>query len=324
MESLYGFTDKDLVGHNVGKMVPDVLKSEHQDKIKDFFEREEELRPLLTTERVVFAKNQKNFLVPSSIMLKTMPEISGFVKIVAFITPLEKLNRGNSEEYQVGMLVENQNGGILHGLTEMCEKNYGIARSKIFGKKNDEFRLNKVFPDLFKEGSYQFGTEVEVEAKLDTTSLKRELGDEDDDKSLDIGVDNVIDIIEKNSVTLHDESENDIYRVRNVIVKAKAFPNESKLIFLTIKPSKTFLDQEMAELDIDKAEQGNESFKENNMKLKEPGTPKIKTEVQDDKRKLQEFFTTIKDNVLPKKIKTVVRLYVLSIVCILVVAGRPG
>ena len=324
VEILYGFTDKDLVGHNVGKMVPDALKSEHEDRIKDFFEREDETRPLLTTERTVYVKNQKNFLVPSSIMLKTMPEISGYVKMVAFITPLEKLNRGAYEEYQTGMLIENQNGGILHGITESCELNYGIARSKIFGKKNDEFRLNKVFVDLFKEGSYQFGMEVEVEAKLDTTALKRELGDDDDDQSFDIGVDNVIDIMDKNSVTLHDESQNDIYKVCNVIVRAKPFPNNSKLFFLTIKNTKTLLDQEMADLNADKGDLMNESFKDEKDRVREPGTPGNRNEIPEDKRKMQEFFTSIKDKVLPRKVKTVVRLYVLSIVCILVIAGKSA
>jgi PAS domain S-box-containing protein len=93
LETLYGFTDKDLIGQNVSKMVPEYYRADHEEHFKRFFEREEETRPVLNTERIVYAQNFRGYIVPSSIMIKTLPEVNGYLKIVAFLTPSDKLNK---------------------------------------------------------------------------------------------------------------------------------------------------------------------------------------------------------------------------------------
>jgi PAS domain S-box-containing protein len=315
VEDLYGMKDKDLVGHNVIKLVPDVLKDDHQEYLKDFFEREEEERPLLTTERIVYAKNSKNYLVPSSIMLKSMPEVTGYAKIVAFLTPLANLHKQDNDAAVAGLLVQNEQGGILHGVTEQCEKMYGIMRSKIFGKKNDEFRLDKIFPELFKEGTYPFEDGKEITTKLDTTSLKKVGDDESEEESIDLEADNLIDVLDKVDHNDEEDSKDLIFRIYDVKLKVKRFVQKKELWYLTIISDK--VENEAPELSEYMQENDNkEESKEETKEIQFQG----KNDNSEQKRKLQEFYTSIKEKNFPKKIKSMIRLYVLSILAILAMA----
>jgi PAS domain S-box-containing protein len=82
VENLYGYKIKDIEGNNVNKLIPYCYKEVHDHYFKDFFEREEETRPFLNIERNVFPMHKEGHLVASSLLLKCLPEIDGYVKMV--------------------------------------------------------------------------------------------------------------------------------------------------------------------------------------------------------------------------------------------------
>ena len=329
MEELYGYTDKDLVGQNISKIVPEYYRIIHEDNYKKFFEREEETRPILNTERTVYVLNFKGYIVPSSIMYKTLPEINGHLKLVAFITPIEKLIKSQQEQTQCGLLMILE-GGLIHGITENCDKLCGMRLGLVHSKKkNEEFSLEKLMPDLFTGDNFRKAKEGGVDLKLDTTKLNQDVGGEQEEDQFE-GTENkeypdelfdaVSNPVNGQIDTKKQRADDKRFAVSYIRVKAVQAEPNCKSFFLSYNVSKEKNYEEGELFDGKEIEElGQKEVRE--IVKRDAGQFSNKQDIPDDKRKIQEFFTAIKENVLPHKIKSMIRLYILSILSILTVAS---
>ena len=322
IETLYGYTDKQLVGQNISKLCPDFYMGKHEKYFEDFFMREDDDRTYLNTEQIVYAENLKGYVVPSSIMIKSLPEVMGHVKMVAFLMPVEKLKKSNNMSGGVkecGMLIEKESGGMLHGITENCTSAYGIRINMVYSKKNTDFRVEQIIPTLFLDDTFEKALESVdgIDIDMNTTVLKQENGADKDEDSFTIGLDNPNDLV-RDSNSDDEKDENKRYKEDNVRIKIKPADKKSTLYYLTFHSNQN---QNKEEGNLKELEYNDADVEMPPQVIEKEQTSSNRQEVSDDKRKILEFFTTIKDNLYPKKIKTMIRLYIFSVVVILVIAS---
>lgn len=98
---------------------------------------------------------------------------------------VEDLN-GEAQEAAI-MLFENTTGGILHGVTSPCADVYGITISLVNGNnnKNHEFRLDRIFPELFEKENFERALLLSIPTTLNTSKLREEFVIEQDEDSFD-------------------------------------------------------------------------------------------------------------------------------------------
>lgn len=318
VEQLYGFTEKDLVGHNINKLIPEFYKTKHEEYFKDFFEREDDSRPMLGTVRTVYAKNNKDYIVPSTILIKAVPEITGVFKLVGFLSPVDLPGKSSDNSEKVaGMLILPEQRGTLHGITENCTRFYGISKSLVFNKKNEDFRVADVVRDIFENNNLEKAKHEGVELYLQVGVLQQQTGSDQDDDTLDL--DELAGDIENR---LYDDDDNPLKNKDVILCRFKATAADAKTPLLYI----TFVPTDMAAInDEDYVPEGEEDELKELVKEREEDDAKYgigrgRQDQNEDRRRLQEFFTNIKETVFPSRIKTVVYLYIFSVLSILGVA----
>jgi len=322
IETLFGFTDKQIVGQNISKLCPTYYLPLHEKYFLDFFEREDDNRQWLNSEQTVYPESSRGFLIPTSIMVKSLPEIEGFVKMVAFLTPLDRLTKSPTDKYTCGILFSKEQNGIVYGVTENCYRLYGIHKYLVFNPKNEDFRLEHIMPQLFQDNNFALAEGLAgVEIEINTTSLRQESGADKDDESFELRLDNPQDLRESRSGA---ESEgNKMYREAKIVAKISPADKKSGLLYLN------FISVEDKQVDeIDEAEEAfndkeaKDAFVKDELEQTKANVKQgNRQEVPEDKRRILDFFTTIKESVFPKKIKTMIRLYVFSVLSILTIAS---
>ena len=76
IKKLYEFENRELIGQNISKIMPDVYQEAHEAFLQNFFVEDRVERDFINRERVAYAITKKGYLVPSSLMIKILPEMS--------------------------------------------------------------------------------------------------------------------------------------------------------------------------------------------------------------------------------------------------------
>lgn len=96
VKKLYEFNNKELIGAEVTKIMPPVYEKLHEQFLTDFFEENVTERNHLNHERLVYAISKRGYLVPSSLMIKVMPDLEdGNIRIVGFLSHDPQFERVN-------------------------------------------------------------------------------------------------------------------------------------------------------------------------------------------------------------------------------------
>jgi PAS domain S-box-containing protein len=156
VKKLYEFSNKEIIGQEINKIMPPVYEKLHTQFLKNFFEDRQVERKSLHEERVVYAVNKKGYLIPSSLMIKLMPDFkNSSIRIVGF------LNHEASYEHLQGkqcLLMFQETTFHLLGITEYASKAYKIPLSLISGamtSKTQDFRLDMIFEGIGEDSIYE-------------------------------------------------------------------------------------------------------------------------------------------------------------------------
>ena len=104
-KEILGYTNTDLVGINVNKIMPDVFAKHHNSFIENFLESGD--IDHINKGRVVFPVDKEGYLVPCSIILKVLPNLGDGLRIAGLLT---RTNFGPVEVSSLteGMCVDQQ------------------------------------------------------------------------------------------------------------------------------------------------------------------------------------------------------------------------
>jgi PAS domain S-box-containing protein len=97
IKKIYGYKNSEITGQNINKIMPKAYESLHDLFMIDFFQRDNLEENVLHVERVIYPINKRGYLIPSTIMIKLLPELESDIKIVGFMAEEENFALNKSK-----------------------------------------------------------------------------------------------------------------------------------------------------------------------------------------------------------------------------------
>jgi len=175
---ILGFSKADLIGQNVNRIIPKYLAEIHDGLMRNYFETSES--KVLGLERLVFPLTKKGYVVPCTLMIKVLPDLTNGVRLVGFLNEVENENgfTKNVEfenEEKVHYIVYSGDTGAIHGFTQTCKKDFGLISSLIYGAAaTNDFTMDVIFPDLLNHNIEDLKNPAGVVTTLDTSTLQQD------------------------------------------------------------------------------------------------------------------------------------------------------
>lgn len=169
------FSTNELIGQNISKIMPKILGDSHDEFIQAYFENP--ISRVMGIERLLFPINKAGFIVPCTLFIKFLPNLSDGIKLVGFLHDVNLGGDGdeNSEEH-THYIIYNADNNLICGITAGCKSRFGIPTSLVYGnsKENNELSMEEIFPDLSAQSMEELRSFTGVLITLDTTKLPQE------------------------------------------------------------------------------------------------------------------------------------------------------
>lgn len=175
---ILGFSKADLIGQNINRIIPKYLAEIHDGLMRNYFETSES--KIMGMERLVFPLTKKGYVVPCTLMIKVLPDLTNGVRLVGFLNEIENENgfTKNTEfenEEKVHYIVYSGDTGAIHGFTQTCKKDFGLISSLIYGAAaTNDFTMDVIFPDLLNHNIEDLKNPAGVVTTLDTSTLQQD------------------------------------------------------------------------------------------------------------------------------------------------------
>jgi PAS domain S-box-containing protein len=175
---ILGFSKADLIGQNINRIIPKYLAEIHDGLMRNYFETSES--KIMGMERLVFPLTKKGYVVPCTLMIKVLPDLTNGVRLVGFLNEVENENgfTKNTEfenEEKVHYIVYSGDTGAIHGFTNTCKKDFGLISSLIYGAAaTNDFTMDVIFPDLLNHNIEDLKNPAGVITTLDTSTLQQD------------------------------------------------------------------------------------------------------------------------------------------------------
>lgn len=117
---LLGYKKQDIIKQNINRIMPKILAGVHDDFIRNFIQTSQS--KVLGIERQVFAMDKSGFLVPCSLMIRVLPNLTRGLLIVGFLKKTE-----NTDHYFYIMFDEITHS--LLGFSESVNAKFGLPVS---------------------------------------------------------------------------------------------------------------------------------------------------------------------------------------------------
>lgn len=175
---ILGFSKADLIGQNVNRIIPKYLAEIHDSLMRSYFETSESR--VLGMERLVFPLTKKGYVVPCTLMIKILPDLTNGVRLVGFLNEVENENHFTKNvdfesEEKVHYIVYSGDTGAIHGFTQSCKKDFGLPSSLIYGAAaTNDFTMDVIFPELLSQNIEDLKNPSGVVTVIDTSTLQQE------------------------------------------------------------------------------------------------------------------------------------------------------
>ena len=172
---LFGFTKSEVIGQNITIIIPKIFADNHDNLMKRYMETS--VARIVGKERFFLAKNKSGYAVPSTLMVKILPNLDDGIKIVGFLKDVhnhpEDINPDFVSEEKVHYMLYGGENDVVHGLTYSCYQHFGIPSSLIYGNNisSNEFTIDIIFPDLDIQNQEELKSSNGLIITLDTTTL---------------------------------------------------------------------------------------------------------------------------------------------------------
>lgn len=139
--SLLELSRHELVGEKLDIFLPKIYADHHDFWMKRYFTTNKER--VVSTERKVFSKNRRGFMLPCNLLIKVVPKVSEGIKIVGVFTELK------SKKTKCTVLVSAIDGQIL-GITKESYDLFGLHPTVCYGSGHASSICNilQLFPEL--------------------------------------------------------------------------------------------------------------------------------------------------------------------------------
>ncbi|KAL4450352.1 hypothetical protein ABPG74_009058 [Tetrahymena malaccensis] len=147
---ILGWSKADVIEQNISRIMPKVYADLHDKFMEHYLETSE--GKVIGIERTVMCLNKDSFLVPCTLMIKVLPNLSEGIQIVGFLKDIEAANSilktsSNDQDEKVHYMIyrTDNDSYVMQGVTQSCYNALGIPSSLMYGNStnNIEFTVGK-------------------------------------------------------------------------------------------------------------------------------------------------------------------------------------
>ncbi|EAR98621.2 PAS domain S-box protein (macronuclear) [Tetrahymena thermophila SB210] len=186
---ILGWSKADVIEQNISRIMPKVYADLHDKFMEHYLETSE--GKVIGIERTVMCLNKDSFLVPCTLMIKVLPNLSEGIQIVGFLKDIEAANSilktsNNEQDEKVHYMIyrTDNDSYVMQGITQSCYNSLGIPSSLMYGNStnNIEFTVDTICPDLLNPEFYEdLKSPAGLIVTIDTTTVQQNfLLDEED------------------------------------------------------------------------------------------------------------------------------------------------
>ncbi|KAL4478284.1 hypothetical protein ABPG72_016596 [Tetrahymena utriculariae] len=191
---ILGWSKADVIEQNISRIMPKVYADLHDKFMEHYLETSE--GQVIGTERTIMCLNKDSFLVPCTLMIKVLPNLSEGIQIVGFLKDIEAANSilktsSNEQDEKVHYMIyrTDNDSYVMQGVTQSCYNSLGIPSSLMYGNStnNIEFTVDTICPDLLNPEFYEdLKSPAGLIVTIDTTTVQQNfLLDEEDSEDED-------------------------------------------------------------------------------------------------------------------------------------------
>ena len=177
---LLGFNKNDVIGQNITRILPKVFLDLHDGFIRRFMETSES--NAIGVERLVFPMKKAGYIIPCTILIKVIPNLDEGIQIIGFLKEIEIksmntrsiLNGEDNAEESINYIIYSPDTGLIHGITEGCNQDYGIPSMLVYGysSNTNDFSLDAISPEIMApENQDELRSANGIIVTLDTSTI---------------------------------------------------------------------------------------------------------------------------------------------------------
>ena len=173
----FGFGYDELKNQNISIILPECLRQHHNNFMRRYFKLN---RPkVMDSERAVFPMDKNGFILPQSLLIKVVPNLSKGLEVIGLLSNLNipydrKADKNSDKDYYI--LFDHRTGSVL-GVSEGCYYEFGIRPDIVEGNSRSSKTLH--IYDIFPKRTFDNDgaptrsgvTNNSKHPRLDTTNL---------------------------------------------------------------------------------------------------------------------------------------------------------
>lgn len=162
---ILGFSKSELIGNSINKIMPECFSKIHDTLISRYLQTSES--EVMGVERTVFPLSKKGFIVPSTLMIKVLPDLTKGIQFAGFLSDVEN----NEFEEKLHHIIYSGDTRVIQGFTKSCQKSFGLPSRNEKGSK--AINMDIIFPDLINHSAEDLKSPSGVTLTLDTEKLQQ-------------------------------------------------------------------------------------------------------------------------------------------------------
>ena len=95
---ILGYSKNDIISQNISRIMPKVYADLHDGFMRCYLETSES--KIIGLERLVFPQNKQGYLIPSTLMIKVLPNLNEGIQIVGFLKDIDNSSAYMQNSYE--------------------------------------------------------------------------------------------------------------------------------------------------------------------------------------------------------------------------------
>ena len=173
---ILGFPKQEIIGQNISKIMPRVYANVHSQLMSRYFETAES--EVIGTERLMFPLNNHKYMVPTTLMIKVLPNLDQGIRAVGFLREVEAsdpLKQEFESEERTHYVMYGGEQDIVQGVTMSCYESFGIPSNLTNGSSSGSpFAINAIFPEFGPQIQEELRSPAGAVIEINTLNLQQD------------------------------------------------------------------------------------------------------------------------------------------------------
>ncbi|KAL4485750.1 hypothetical protein ABPG72_012290 [Tetrahymena utriculariae] len=150
IEQLLSYSKNDLMGQNISKIMPKVYGDIHDGLFHRYLETSQP--KVIGIERTVMCLNKNGYVIPTSIMVKVLPNLDQGIQIVGFLKEIDNQESKSQidKDQVVHYIIYREDNLQIQGISQSIHDYFGIPSQLVYGNSNNisDFTIDQIMPGV--------------------------------------------------------------------------------------------------------------------------------------------------------------------------------